>query len=142
MTPELLFSLANLAAALSWMLLVVLPGRRWVADTVAGVGVPVCLAVLYLVLVAACWGRSAGGFSTLADVALLFANPWMLLAGWVHYLCFDLLIGCWEVRDARERGVPHLFVVPCLLATFMFGPAGWLFYRAIRAARHKPGLRA
>ena len=140
MTPELVFSVANLAAAFSWMLLVVLPGRQWVSDRVAGVGVPVVLAVVYVVLVATNWGGSAGGFSTLADVALLFANPWMLLAGWVHYLCFDLLVGCWEVRDARERGVPHLLVVPCLLGTFMFGPADWLLYRAIRASRRWPGL--
>ena len=141
MTPELVFSVVNLAAALSWVLLVILPGRQWVSDTVAGIGVPLVLAVVYVVLVATNWGSSAGGFSTLADVALLFANPWMLLAGWVHYLCFDLLIGCWEARDARERGVPHLLVIPCLFGTFMFGPAGWLLYRAIRAGR-RPGLPA
>lgn len=137
MTPELVFSVVNLAAALSWVLLVVLPGRTWVPNTVAGLGVPVVLAGVYLALVATNWGSSAGGFSTLADVALLFANPWMLLAGWVHYLCFDLLIGCWEVRDARERGIHHFLVVPCLLATFMCGPAGWLLYRAVRAGHRK-----
>jgi hypothetical protein len=137
MTPELAFSVANLTAMLSWVLLVVLPRRRWVSDTVAGVGVPALLAAVYVVLVATNWGNSSGGFSSLANVALLFANPWMLLAGWVHYLCFDLLIGCWEVRDARERGVPHLLVVPCLAATFMFGPAGWLLYRAIRSGHRR-----
>ncbi len=140
MTPELAFSVANLTAMLSWVLLVVLPRRRWVSDTVAGVGVPALLAAVYVVLVATNWGNSSGGFSSLANVALLFANPWMLLAGWVHYLCFDLLIGCWEVRDARERGVPHLLVVPCLAATFMFGPAGWLLYRAIRSGHRRPSI--
>ena len=140
MTPELAFSVANLTAMLSWVLLVVLPRRRWVSDTVAGVGVPALLAAAYIVLIATNWGNSAGGFSTLANVALLFANPWMLLAGWVHYLCFDLLIGCWEVRDARERGVPHLLVVPCLALTFMFGPAGWLLYRAIRSGYRRPSV--
>jgi len=133
MTPELVFSIANLTALLSWGLLVVLPRRRWVADTVAGVAVPALLAAVYIALVATNWGSSSGGFSTLANVALLFANPWMLLAGWVHYLCFDLLIGCWEVRDAQARGVPHALVVPCLLLTFMFGPAGWLLYQVIRS---------
>ncbi len=142
MTPELAFSVANLTAMLSWVLLVVLPRRRWVSDTVAGVGVPALLAAFYVVLVATNWGNSSGGFSSLANVALLFANPWMLLAGWVHYLCFDLLIGCWEVRDARERGVPHLLVVPCLAATFMFGPAGWLLYRAIRSGHRRPSVSA
>jgi hypothetical protein len=138
MTAELAFSVANLTAMLSWVLLAALPRRRWVSDTVAGVGVPTLLAVAYIVLIATNWGSSAGGFSTLANVALLFANPWMLLAGWVHYLCFDLLIGCWQVRDARERDVPHLLVVPCLALTFMFGPAGWLLYRAIRSRHRRP----
>ena len=140
MTPELAFSVANLTAMVSWVLLVVLPRRRWVSDTVAGVGVPALLAIAYIVLIATNWGDSDGGFSTLANVVLLFANPWMLLAGWVHYLCFDLLIGCWEVRDARERGVPHLLVVPCLALTFMFGPAGWLLYRAIRSRYRRPSV--
>ena len=79
-----------------------------------------------------------GSFSTLAGVATLFSNPWLLLAGWLHYLAFDLLIGTWEARDARDRGVPHLFVVPCLFLTLMFGPAGWLLYMGLRRWRSLP----
>ncbi len=134
MTPEHVFSIVNLVALLSWMLLALLPRQAWVTRSVAGIGVPVLLATVYIGLIAANWGRSAGGFSTLADVAVLFSNPWLLLAGWVHYLCFDLLVGCWEVCDARERGVPHLAVIPCLVLTFMFGPAGWLVYQGVGAA--------
>ena len=67
---------------------------------------------------------SEGGFSSLDDVALLFSNPWMLLAGWIHYLAFDLLVGTWEARDSRDRGIPHLLLVPCLILTFLFGPPG------------------
>jgi hypothetical protein len=133
MTPELVFSIANLTALLSWALLVALPRRRWVADAVAGIAIPAIFAVLYVAIIVLHWSTSAGGFSTLADVALLFANPWVLLAGWVHYLCFDLLIGCWEVRDAQARRVPYPLVVPCLALTFMFGPAGWLLYQVVRS---------
>ena len=80
------------------------------------------------------WSGSSGGFSSLPDVAALFGNPWLLLAGWTHYLAFDLLVGSWEVRDARDRGVPHRLVLPCLALTFLFGPAGWLLYRSLRTA--------
>jgi hypothetical protein len=76
-------------------------------------------------------------------VTALFTNAWLLLAGWLHYLAFDLLIGTWEVRDAQERGIPHALVVPCLFLTFMFGPAGWLLYvtlRSLHAARVRPRL--
>jgi hypothetical protein len=59
----------------------------------------------------------------------------LLLAGWVHYMAFDLFIGAWETRDARRAGVPHLMVVPCLILTFMLGPIGLLVYLALRAWR-------
>jgi hypothetical protein len=59
-------------------------------------------------------------------------NPALLLAGWVHYLAFDLFVGCWEVRDARELGISYYLVVPCLICTFLFGPAGWLIYFLLR----------
>lgn len=134
MTPELVFSMTSTAAALAWLLLVLLPGRTWVTRAVAGFAVPAALAAVYVVLIAVHWGGSQGGYSTLAEVAQLFANPWVLLAGWIHYLCFDTLVACWEVRDARERGMPHLLAVPCLLLTFMFGPAGWLLYQGVAAA--------
>jgi hypothetical protein len=134
MTPEQLFSITSTAAALSWLLLLLLPGRAWVTRAVAGFAVPAALAAVYVVLIAVHWDGSQGGYSTLAAVAQLFANPWVLLAGWIHYLCFDTLVACWEVRDARERGMPHLLAVPCLLLTFMFGPAGWLLYQGVAAA--------
>jgi hypothetical protein len=37
-----------------------------------------------------------------------------------------------EQRDAQQCGVAHPLVVPALLSTFLFGPAGLLFYLAIR----------
>jgi hypothetical protein len=141
MTPDTLFSIANTLALVSWILLVALPGRAWVRRRVVGFGVPVALALVYAALIAASWGGSRGGFSTLTAVSELFANRWLLLAGWVHYLCFDLLVGGWELQDAQTRGIPHLLVVPCLVLTFLFGPAGWLLYTGLAAA-HRPKARA
>ncbi len=102
---------------------------------------PALLAVVYVAIVGTHFFGSPGGFSSLPDVALLFSNPWLLLAGWVHYLAFDLLIGTWETRDARERGVSHLVLVPCLVLTFLFGPAGWLLYQGLRAVAARPRSR-
>lgn len=135
MAPDQIFSMANGAALCCWLLLIALPGRAWVSRVVAGAVVPAALAVLYTVLIAMYFFRSDGGFSSLTDVARLFSHPWLLLAGWIHYLAFDLLVGSWEARDARARGISHLFVVPCLLLTFLFGPAGWLLYLGVRGAR-------
>jgi hypothetical protein len=135
-TPEQLFSIANLLALVAWVLLAVFPRRPAVA-IFTGTIVPALLAVAYVVLLTTMWGRSSGGFATLADVASLFSNRWLLLAGWIHYLAFDLLIGHWEVRDAQSRNIPHLLVVPSLALTFLFGPAGWLFYLVLRAVRSR-----
>jgi hypothetical protein len=135
MSAEQLFSIANLVAMLGWVLLAVFPQRRWPAEVVSGWVIPALFAGLYVGIIATTWGRSPGGFSSLSEVALLFQSPWLLLAGWVHYLAFDLLVGSWMVRDARSRGIAHLLVVPLLLLTFMFGPAGWLAYLLLRAAR-------
>jgi hypothetical protein len=134
MSPESLFAIVNPIALLSWLLLAIAPRRPWVTGIVAGTVVPVLFAVAYVTILVTAWPGSPGGFSTLAAVAQLFANPWLLLAGWIHYLCFDLLVGCAEVRDAQARGIPHLLIVPCLALTFLFGPAGWLLYRGIAAA--------
>ena len=100
-----------------------------------GAILPLLLAVLYAGLIAANFGKSQGGFGSLAGVAQLFSNPWLLLAGWVHYLAFDLFIGSWEVRDARNRGIAHWMVIPCLALTFFFGPVGLLLYFLLRIAK-------
>ena len=131
MTAERLFSILNLMTMAAWLPLVFLPRVRWTA-TLLPVVMPSLLAVVYVVLVAATLARSEGGFSSLAGVRALFDNPWALLAGWTHYLAFDLFIGGWEVRDARERGIPHLLIVPALVLTFFFGPAGLLLNLATR----------
>ena len=131
MTPEQLFSILNLVTIAAWLPLVFLPRVRWTA-TLVPMAVPLLLASVYVVLVAATLGRSQGGFSSLAGVRALFENPWMLLAGWAHYLAFDLFIGGWAVRNARRRGIPHLLIVPGLILTFLLGPAGLLSYLALR----------
>jgi Domain of unknown function (DUF4281) len=134
MTPDQVFSIANAVALCGWILLIVLPRQRWVSGVVAPIAMPALFAAVYVAIIVTQWKGSSGGFSSLTDVATLFSQPWLLLAGWVHYLAFDLFVGSWEVRDARDRGIPHLAVVPCLLLTFLFGPAGWLAYSGLRTA--------
>ena len=132
MTAEQLFSILNLVTMAAWLPLVFLPRKRW-AVRVVPVAMPALLAAVYMVLVAVSLPWSEGGFSSLSGVSALFNNRWALLAGWTHYLAFDLFIGGWEVRDAQRRGVPHLLVVPALVLTFLFGPGGLLLYLTIRS---------
>jgi hypothetical protein len=136
-TPESLFSLANLLALPAWALLAFAPRWRVTQTLVLSGAWSAGLALVYAALITGHYLSShgdEGGFSSLAQVAALFHNPWALLAGWVHYLAFDLFVGAWEVRDAQRRGVPHLALVPALALTFLFGPVGLLVYFGMRAA--------
>ncbi len=139
MTPDSLFQLSGPLAMLGWLALLAAPLAPRLAQVVAAQVVPLVLAVAYAALILMHWAGAEGGFGSLSDVASLFANPWLLLAGWLHYLAFDLFVGAWEVRTARAEGIPHWQVVPCLALTFLFGPAGFFVFSALRlsAARTK-----
>lgn len=132
MSAESIFSAAGTLVLPGWLLLIFLPRWRRVTMLASAVIIPALLALLYIWLIAAHWGDADGGFGSLGAVAALFENEHLLLAGWIHYLAFDLFIGSWEVRDAQRHGVHHLAVVPCLVLTFLLGPAGLLLYLVIR----------
>ena len=135
LTPDFLFTLANPLALLGWALLVLAPRWRGTKTLVLSGAWPAGLALAYAALIAAHYlgpHGAEGGFGSLQQVAALFQNPWALLAGWVHYLCFDLFVGAWEVRDAQRRGVPHWALVPALGFTFLVGPVGLLVYFGVR----------
>lgn len=136
-TPSSLFSLANTLALPGWALLVLAPRWRGTQALVLSGMWPLGLAALYAVFIARHYlgaHGGEGGFGSLAQVAALFQDPWALLAGWVHYLSFDLFVGAWEARDAQRRSVPHGALVPALALTFLFGPVGLLVYFGVRAA--------
>jgi hypothetical protein len=130
-----LFSIANAAVLPGWLLLLVAPGWSR-TQPIAAFIVPGLLALAYLSLMVAALGTPApegGSFFSLDGVRALFTSDRALLAAWIHYLAFDLFVGAYEVRDARRRGLRHLFVIPCLVLTFLTGPVGFLLYLGVRA---------
>jgi hypothetical protein len=133
MTAESLFSICSMLVLPGWVLLVFLPRWSWTQRIAAGI-VPLVLAIAYLVLIVTNFRKSQGGFGSLQQVSQLFQNPYNLLAGWVHYLAFDLFIGAWEVRDAARLRIAHALVIPCLVLTFLFGPIGLLTWFLIRSS--------
>jgi Domain of unknown function (DUF4281) len=136
MTAENLFQVVNVLALLSWLVLiagVVFKKPTW-RDGVAGTLVPFGLAALYTALILVFWTSAEGGFDSLANVQKLFTNPWVALAGWVHYLAFDLFVGAWITKRIHEEGLPKLLLVPLLPLTFMFGPIGYFGFTIARIA--------
>ena len=132
-SADALFSVANPLVIPGWLLLVFAPRWRWTLPFVRSLLVPL-LAIGYSALILWHFGSNEGGFGSLAQVQLLFTDPYTMLAGWVHYLAFDLFIGSWIVEDALAREVPAWLRIAVLPFTFMFGPIGLLFYLAGRAA--------
>lgn len=135
MDAHTLFSFSGPLAIAGWLVLIVSPLMPRIAQTISGLVIPAILSLAYTVFILIGWAGAPGGFDSLASVMLLFDTPMVALAGWVHYLAFDLFIGAWEVRTARREGIPHLLVLPCLLLTFLFGPIGLILFLTIRFAR-------
>ncbi|WP_420407296.1 ABA4-like family protein [Hoeflea sp.] len=135
---ETLFSMAGAIAMAGWLALLASPFIPKLADRISGLAVPLALSVAYTGLVLANWSGAEGGFDSLDNVALLFQSRELLLAGWIHYLAFDLFVGAWEVRTARQERIAFLLVIPCLVLTFLFGPGGLLLFQALRLVRSFP----
>ncbi len=135
MPLERLFTFGNAFVLPFWALLIAAPRWRWTRRLVHGPLAPVVLCGVYVyMLLASLPAPEGSGFFSLYQVMILFTEPRAVMAGWVHYLVFDLFVGAWAARDAQRVGVPHLLLVPCLLATLLVGPVGLLLYLAVRAA--------
>ncbi len=132
MSPDLLFRICGLLAQIGWILLILFGRKRWVSAAISGLVIPALIGIVYMYAVVGHWHEHQGGFSSLAQVQLLFTNRWLVLAGWVHYLAFDLFLGSWETRDAKRVGISHWLVIPCLVLTFLFGPIGFLLYLVLK----------
>lgn len=133
MQLETIFSLMNTLALCGWALLLIAPTWRFTRPiTIGALGVLI-FGGAYSFLIGANIG-SEGGFGSLAEVATLFQNPALLLAGWIHYLAFDLFVGSWESANAARHGINRWIMIPVLILTFMFGPAGLLLYFLVRFA--------
>src|SRR5688500_14670905 len=102
MVPDVLFRLSSGIALLGWVLLLIFHKTVWISRVLVGT-IVTFLALLYTYLVAANLGAfQSDSFNSLDNVASLFRSREALLAGWVHYLAFDLLTGIYIVTDARK----------------------------------------
>lgn len=137
MAPAQIFSVVSTIAALQWALLVILPKWKVTQWLIKYPVVPLLLSGIYCVYIAGFFDIKGGGFNSIQEVRRLFADDSVLLAGWVHYLAFDLLIGFSIIKSAQIKTISHWLVIPCLVLTFMFGPCGFLLYQAIQKIKNQ-----
>jgi hypothetical protein len=132
MNPDQIFGICNLIALSGWLVLIFLPG--WYSSDKFIIGIIITLlAIVYTSLIINHFSfGNLSNFGSLAGIRNLFEDPFLLLAGWVHYLAFDLLAGIFIRKNAVIHGVSHWIVIPCLVLTFLLGPVGLLLYLVIR----------
>jgi hypothetical protein len=144
LSPAIVFAIANNGILIFWLLLIVAPRWRGTDILVHSVAVPAVLGLTYIWMLSSAMllGTPPQGssFFSLAGVMALLSAPVAMTAAWIHFLIFDLFIGAWEVRDAQRRGLSHIAVIPCLIVTLLFGPAGLLLYFVLRATLGKGGF--
>lgn len=129
MPPDVVFYLASTAALIGWVILIAAPRGSGIWSRVALVPrwvIPVGLSVIYAVLIPPHFASTGGGYGSIEVVRRLFASDPVLVAGWVHYLAFDLIVGGLIAERMDRAGVHRVVQVAPLGAVFMFGPIGFL----------------
>ena len=138
MNLELVFSVSGVLSMAGWLLLLAFPLIPKWSNRIAGLIIPLVLSAGYIALVVLFSSGAEGGYGSLADVSTLFSRPEALLAAWVHFLAFDLLIGNWMCKTARAENIKYYLVLPCLPLTFLFGPAGFVLCSLVRQFGNQP----
>lgn len=76
-------------------------------------------------------------FGSLSSVMTLFTKEDAVLAGWIHYLAFDLLVGMWMLDLNKALGIHKAIMAPCLVLTFMLGPIGFLVFIIVKTLKNQ-----
>lgn len=138
-SPSAAFELANMVALAGWVMLAVLPASVTVRALVR-YGIVGALALGYLVLIVPQLpALSPQSFMSLGGIKALFGNDWLLVAGWVHYLAFDLVAGLWIAERAVAIKLGRLWLVLILALTLMLGPVGLAVFYVVLARRRSTG---
>ena len=132
MSPHQIFQLCNTIAMIGWLVLILFPGLYQSDKFIIGIIVTLFAIVYTWLMLSTFKLADLKSFGSLDGVMNLFQNSKLVLAGWIHYLAFDLLAGLFIKKNSLKHGINHWIVVPCLLLTFMLGPAGLLLYLLIR----------
>ncbi|WP_166560595.1 ABA4-like family protein [Runella sp. CRIBMP] len=131
---ETAFQIANALVLPQWLLMIVAPRWRVSQWLVRSYLIPVLLACLYAYFIFSGGPLNFNDFSTFEGVKSLFSKggDGAVLAGWIHYLAFDLVAGSFVLKDSQEKNIPHWWIILPLFFCFMLGPIGLLAYWVIR----------
>lgn len=122
------FDFCNSLALLAWALMLFTPRWKYTEVLVLRLVFPVLFAMAYVVILPFVLDLNLLDLTKLENLKMAFAREEVLLLGWIHYLAFDLLVGCWIFQKSFQYGLPAWLRIVALLATFTMGPVGFLFF--------------
>jgi len=137
MTASTVFSIANPLALLMWALMIFLPKWKVTQFLMSFKIIPILMSIVYVIYITISIQGNGMDFGSLASVMELFTKEDAVLAGWVHYLAFDLLVGMWIMQENEKVKLHHLLIIPCLFGCFMLGPVGFLLFTIFRTFKSK-----
>jgi hypothetical protein len=142
LSPEMAFSLANLIILPAWLGLTIslfIPRLRGAIWPFTGLITPLILGVFYGSLLFV--GMKSGAvidFSSLNGVQTLMQNPYAFVAGWVHYLAFDLFVATQLCRRSIDKKLSPWLLIPMIGLCFIFGPLGLVYFVIISRFSQNP----
>lgn len=138
MNSEQVFSIVGMMAMPMWILLIFLPKWKATRFLIDYKVIPLVLSVIYAIYIFLSIQNGGGlDFGSLNSVMNLFTVKNAVLAGWVHYLAFDLLVGMWMVNQNQQLKIHPVLMAPCLFATFMLGPVGFILFNIIKSIKKR-----
>lgn len=135
--PCTMYFVVMVVAVIGWLSLIFFPTRPWANFWFAGLAVPLLLSLIYIYLLLTFWFGTPTlnlfDFLRLDGVAHMFTNSGLLLVAWINVLAMDLVAGAWMTRKAAQTNMPYIYLLPCLIATFVFAGVGFTLYTVMVA---------
>jgi hypothetical protein len=133
---ELYFVVMGLAT-LGWLSLILFPRQSWANFWFAGLAIPLMLCFIYMYMLLTYWRQPIPArfteFITIEGVYQMFANQGLLLVGWINLIAMDLVVGAWMARKAAQIRTPYVYLLPCLIVTFVFAGFGYALFALVTA---------
>ena len=130
---ENIYLIANWGIIPFWFMLIFFPNNGLTTFFVQSIVVPLILGAAYVYLSYNLYLENDifDGFELykgLDGLYSMFANEYLLLIFWLHFLAISLFAGAWIARDARKYFIPKIIIIPSLVLTYFTGPVGLVIY--------------
>ena len=135
--PHYLYFAVMAVVVIGWLALILFPRASWANFWFSGLIVPLLLCFVYMFLLLTFWYRppvaSISEFYTLEGVYTMFGNHGLHLVAWINIIAMDLVVGAWMARKAAQICMPYVYLLPCLVLTFVFAGFGFALFALMAA---------